>query len=292
MDLTGQARLMRNRNISGSTLGQALSIAAETVDLFRANLNGQRLIGIGIAAPEALYDDPIAAAPAETQRVIAQPSVARLEAQTGLPVFMESEGIAAAMGERLYGSAKDLSDFTYLFIGDELRAVTFLSNALYAGHRHHAGQIEHLVMNHDGPPCHCGRRGCLGRYLSQARFVEQLAIDPGENIDALDLRDHAPGMARFAAESGDALRHATDVLESILDPESVVIGGTVPAAALQALIDVAFPAAPSEGASTIEPRARIKLGATGGKCVALGAASTVMLTQFAPQYTSGAAPIE
>lgn len=285
IDLAGQTRSVLADDVNSPTLAGTLPVAKQHVATFRESFPDKHILGIGVAVPAPLYSD----ISARTYTAVEAPlysdaNIAELEAETGLSVHMESDAAAAATGECLYGAAKRLNDFTYLFIGRQLRAVTFLSNQLLAGYRHDAGQIGRLVMKADGQPSHRGKHGCLGRYLSEARFLEYLAVEPSQHIESLDMRDYTPGITRFVEDSASALHYATDVLESVLDPESVVIGGTVPSVALQALIDKAFPTASSESDRIAERQARIKLGATGAKCVAAGAASTIMMTKFKPQH--------
>jgi len=81
-----------------------------------------------------------------------------------------------------------------------------------------------------------------------------------------------------------ALRHAVNVLESMLDPETVLVGGTLSDDILRRLIDAAFPLYPSVSARADRGHERLRLGTAGPDCVALGAAALVVLAELSPDY--------
>lgn len=275
MDLTGRIRATRVDATEQSTRAEVTPLIQQIASALRAGFSDARILGMGIALAAPGCSDPSPATGFGDAPAWGGPtSVAALEVETGLPVLVESDANAAAAGERLYGAARNLRDFAYLFIGHELRAVLFIANQLHVGRCHNAGQIGHLAWVTQGRPCPCGKRGCLGGYLSEACLLQDLGVDTRRCLDGLDLDGNPGGVQRFLEHAVPAFRYATDMLESLLDPEGIVVGGTIPHAILQTLVERAQPA----GAAG--PHGRIQLGRAGAECVALGAASVVMLAQF------------
>ena len=65
-----------------------------------------------------------------------------MERLVGVPVLVENDATAAVIGERLYGVARGLSSFVYLFLGGGIGAGMFLDGHLYRGSRANAGEID------------------------------------------------------------------------------------------------------------------------------------------------------
>ena len=287
LDLKGNTRGRRVHAVSYPSFAEALPLLAGTVETFRANLPPDRLLGIGIALPGPFGVEGMSAVgPTSMPGWDDAASLARLRELTRLPVLLENDATAAAMGERLYGIAGALRDFAYLFFGHGLGSGFYLDNRLYSGHWRNAGEIGHVIVRPDGKPCYCGKQGCLERYVSGASLLEHLGIGADQSLNDVDLADprHAAGIERWLAEAVPALRHAVNVLESLLDPETVLVGGTLSDDILRRLIDAAFPLYPSVSARADRGHERLRLGTAGPDCVALGAAALVVLAELSPDY--------
>jgi glucokinase len=100
-----------------------------------------------------------------------------------------------------------------------------------------SGQLGHIGIERDGLPCNCGRRGCfettsagpaLGRLIARAGFP------PGTAIQTLLARDDAPAI-QLTECWALTLRAGLDTLAAVFDPEIIVLGGGLGAAAVEAL---------------------------------------------------------
>jgi predicted NBD/HSP70 family sugar kinase len=127
------------------------------------------------------------------------PVAAELRRLVGVPVLVENDATAAAIGERLYGVARGLSSFIYLFLGGGIGAGMFLDGHLYRGSRNNAGEIGHIIVVPNGLACVCGKRGCLDRYVSLGSAYEHLGIRAPEKYSV--------------AESDDPINTAASALE-------------------------------------------------------------------------------
>lgn len=287
LDLKGVMRGRRVFAVSYPTFAQALPWLLKAVDGFRRKVPAQRLLGIGIALPGPFGVQGMSAVgPTSMPGWEDSNSLAALRGRTGLAVLIENDATAAAMGERLYGVAGGLKDFAYLFVGHGLGSGLYLDNRLYSGHWRNAGEIGHVVYMPGGRPCYCGKQGCLERYVSGASLLEQLGIGADRSLGDLDLSAprHAAGIDRWLIEAVPALRQAVGLLESLLDPETVLVGGMLSDEILRRLIAQSYPLFRSVSVRAERGHARLQLGTAGHDCVALGAAALIVLAELSPDY--------
>lgn len=66
----------------------------------------------------------------------------------------------------------DIGDAVYLSIGTHLGGAIILNDHIYMGKEGHSGTIEHMTINPDGPPCYCGKQGCMETYSSVSALLE------------------------------------------------------------------------------------------------------------------------
>ena len=169
-----------------------------------------RLVGVGVAMP-----GPLDHASGVAHRVTGFPEWDgfplrdALGARLGLPVVLDKDTNAAALGLALRNGGES---FAYLHLGTGLGAGLVLGGRLYRGARTGAGEFGHQVVQLDGPPCSCGRRGCL---------------------EALCLAEVARGdVGRAAGILGVG---AANLVE-LLDIDRVLLGGRVVAAAADVFV--------------------------------------------------------
>jgi len=287
LDLKGVTRDRRIFSVSYPTFAEALPVLMKGVASFRRKVKAERMLGIGIALPGPFGVEGMSAIGPTAMPGWDDPaSLALLRDMAGLSVLMENDATAAAMGERLYGIAGGLKDFAYLFVGHGLGAGLYLDNHLYSGHWRNAGEIGHVVVTPKGKPCYCGKRGCLERYVSGASLLEHLGIGADRNLSDLNLSDrkYATGIKRWLAEAAPALCHAVGMLESLLDPETILVGGMLSNDILERLIKQSLPLPPSVSVRALRAQPRLQLGTAGPDCVALGAAALVILAELSPDY--------
>jgi predicted NBD/HSP70 family sugar kinase len=290
-DLSGTMRARIEKNVDRPTPAEAMpllaAISAELIATSR--LDRTRLLGIGMSMPgpfgvEGLTSVGPTALPGWHDFPVAE----ELQRLTGIPVIVENDATAAAIGERLYGVAKNLDSFVYLFIGTGLGAGLFLNGHLYKGSRHNAGEIGHIIVRPGGLACGCGKRGCLERYVSLRAAYETLDLpDPDHASPELLEELLAKGDSRLDAWIADAvepLRQAIDVLELALDPETVVLGGFMPLPVIEELASRLEPLHLSVSATSARTTPRVLVGAAGKDTSVLGAAALPIFSETNPQF--------
>lgn len=94
-----------------------------------------------------------------------------LQRQFRLPVRVENDVHAAALGEMWLGTGSKARDFVMLTLGTGVGGAIVLDNRLVYGHDGMAGSFAHMRLYRDGLPCGCGLNGCFEQYASVGALV-------------------------------------------------------------------------------------------------------------------------
>ncbi len=117
----------------------------------------------------------------------AVPLRALLEAEFGLPTFLENDANATALAEHRWGAGRGCRDMAFLTMGTGIGAGLILDGHLYRGRRDLAGEVGHCVVLPNGPLCPCGKRGCLEALASGTALARMGRERSGE--DGLTAQD-------------------------------------------------------------------------------------------------------
>ncbi|WP_031296423.1 ROK family transcriptional regulator [Pseudogulbenkiania ferrooxidans] len=285
LDLSGRVRVRLEAPVSRPSPDEALPLISDLLQRLRreSSLDWGRLLGLGLVMPGPFGVEGMTSVGPTTLPGWEGVDAAGLERALGLPVLLEKDATAAAIGERLYGMASELRNFVYLFIGAGLGAGLFLDGRLYTGGRRNAGEAGHMMVVPAGRPCDCGNRGCLERYVSLQALYEELGIAGGPlaTPEHLAARGIDAAGERWLDAAAGPLRQAINILESMLDIDAVVLGGLLPPVWQEALMARLHPLPLSVRSSSGE---RVRQGSAGRDVVALGAAALLVFDEFNPQY--------
>lgn len=168
-----------------------------------------------------------------------------LQQHLQVPVYIENDCNAAALGEQAFGAGKGARDVVYLAVGTGVGGGIIINNAIYHG-TGSAGELGHMTVMPDGPCCPCGNQGCL-ESLASGRAITTAALELVEQGMGDELLRLAEGRREqisvqtvvAAAKQGDdqskallagaarALGIAVANLVNLFSPERVIIGGGV-----------------------------------------------------------------
>jgi glucokinase len=177
------------------------------------------------------------------------PLRARLAELTGLPVVVDNDAKALALGEGWCGAARGCSDFLAMVVSTGVGGGIVLDGRLLDGADGNAGHVGHLVVEPDGRPCPCGSRGCLEAEAS------------GLAIAAITGRPAADAPLAVKERTGRLVGRAVADVCVLLDLGLAVVAGSV----ALGFGDVFFTAAQAE----LDRRARISF-ARGARIVPAG----------------------
>jgi predicted NBD/HSP70 family sugar kinase len=140
-----------------------------------------------------------------------------------LPVTADNEANLAALAQLWFGHPL-LRDFALVSGEIGVGAGVVLDGRLYRGVRGHAGELGHVVVDPDGPPCGCGANGCLEQFAGQEALLRNAGVATG---DELIGRPRAGDQRALDALSraGTALGIAIAGLINVMDLPAVLLGG-------------------------------------------------------------------
>jgi len=163
-----------------------------------------------------------------------------------LPVFVENEANAAALGEFYFGAAQGVNNFIYLSAGIGLGAGIVLDGKLFRGSKGYAGEVGHMTVVSDGELCGCGKRGCwetqvgpravLGRVRATLEsgtpsVLCYLVEDDLEHISfesVVQAANQGDSVAlRALQEVGEQLGIGVANLVNVFNPDMIVLGGAL-----------------------------------------------------------------
>ena len=151
-----------------------------------------KLLGIGIGAPNANYHKgTIELAPNLAWKGIV-PLADLIRKKIDIPVIVTNDANAAAMGEMIFGGAKNMKDFIVLTLGTGLGSGIVINGQMVYGHTGFAGELGHTTVVPGGRACGCGRKGCFETYASASGLVRTVLMLLSEMREDSILRDILP----------------------------------------------------------------------------------------------------
>jgi glucokinase-like ROK family protein len=254
-----------------------------------------RLAGVGLAVPGLV----------DVERGVVVESVNwgwrdlplrdRLAQHVDLPISLEEDDNALAIGEGFFGAGRGSSNVVCVKVGRGLGAGLILGGALYRGPDNSAGEINHILVDPDGPQCYCGNYGCLGTLVSAPAIVTRAVKDLKQGVQSTlhalaggDLERVNVALIAQAANAGDP--YACQIMEqtgrylgigiatlvNLLNPDRVIIGGGVILAGapllepIRRIVRLRTPAAAGQRVQVLPAR-------LGVEAPAIGAAALVMV---------------
>lgn len=159
--------------------------------------------------------------------------------ELNLPVVLENDANAAAIGENWLGAARGFSDAVCVTLGTGVGGGVILNGKILRGVDGTAGEIGHICVEPFGEPCGCGSRGCVEQYSSATAIVRltrefengypKSILQNKTRLTALDVYEAGTAGDELALEvfrkMGFYLGIALADLVNVLNPEIIVIGG-------------------------------------------------------------------
>jgi predicted NBD/HSP70 family sugar kinase len=258
-----------------------------------AGVEPARVLGAGIGAP-----GPVDLSRGALLNVLHPrswshfPMADAVEEALGMRVIMDNDATAAALGEQWRGVGGGCESFIYLYLGTGIGGGLVLAGQAYRGRRGNAGEISHIQVDPEGPPCDCGGFGCLALYLTPDGLLREARRASLEAPPSHPLADCPSTLEELVAHPDPRFREILDragahlgrvVLDCsrVLDPELIVLGGP-----LVPLIGERLGAAIARELERLdEPGAappRVELSSSGSDAGVIGAATLVLHDLYAP----------
>ncbi len=174
------------------------------------------------------------------------PLKAALQERLRVPVYVENDANAAALGEYVFGAGNNACDLVYLTVSTGIGGGVIIGGKIYHGASGNAGEFGHMTIMPDGPLCTCGRVGCL-EALASGTAIAKAALEllergegsavwqaAGRRKEAVNAKAVAQAAARGDSEARAILVGAARALGigianviNIFNPPLLVLGGGV-----------------------------------------------------------------
>ena len=222
-----------------------LAVLGDLADECRGSIGpDKKIVGIAVAVPATFN-----AAEGILTKLPNLPSLNGMNLKAGLadkfslPVTVENDATAAAIGENWRGASRGISTSILVTLGTGVGGGIIINNKPLRGLDGTAGEIGHICVEPLGHPCGCGSRGCVEQYASATAIVRmagelRAGITRPEPADlewqtALQIYEAGMGGSELAVSvferMGFYLGVALADLVNVLNPEMIVIGGGVSA---------------------------------------------------------------
>ncbi|GHS90262.1 hypothetical protein AGMMS50218_17910 [Actinomycetota bacterium] len=225
------------------------------------------------------------------------PLAAVLEQAAGVPVLLDNDATAAALGEYWSGQVEAGAVVGVLYLGTGLGAGILVDGTVYRGSSSNAGEIGHVCVDVDGPECWCGARGCIEAVAGPAAVVAAaraagLDLGPEGRPVAEDfatlaraaLRGDASAQellhrsARYVAVAAQTLANILDLDLLVLTGPAFALAGTLYLPAVQERLDRSFFARGNHAVRAV-------ISPNSSEAAAVGAAAIVLQSELVPRMT-------
>lgn len=173
------------------------------------------------------------------------PITSMLKERLGISAYVENDANAAALGEYIAGAGKEASDMVAVTLGTGVGGGIILDRKIFTGFNHAAGELGHMVIQMDGRPCNCGRKGCFEAYASATGLIKTTreAMEKDKRSKLWQIAGSLEKVDGKTAFDGMRLKDATaqkvvDLyirqlavgiinIENIFQPQVICIGGGI-----------------------------------------------------------------
>ncbi len=209
-------------------------------------------------------------------------------------VSVENDANAAAWGEAVAGAAKGTHNSVMITLGTGVGGGIIIDNKVYSGHNFAGAELGHIVIEYNGRPCSCGRKGCWEAYSSATALIAMTK----EKIEECAKTGRKTLMTELVAQRGkvsgrtacDAMRMGDEAAREVYDtyikylacgianivnifqPQVISLGGGISNEG-QSLVDALAPVVHAEQyGDGIVPLADIRIAKLGNDAGIIGAA--------------------
>jgi predicted NBD/HSP70 family sugar kinase len=246
VDLAGSP--VSRRTVPGAasmTPQQMLPKVASEIDLLlsASGLDRDKVVGVGLVTygPQD-WPTGVLLTPQPTPEWLDYPVVEQLAEILRLPVLLDNDANAAAIGEYWLGSVDPRSTYGCIYMATGIAGGVVVAGKVYRGSSSNCVEIGHISLDVHGDPCTCGNRGCLESYagppaiirqaLARPQLARRLHLDPRSTdvlTDFARITTAASTGDRAArtliAQSAHYLGRAAVTLTNLFDLDVIVLAG-------------------------------------------------------------------
>lgn len=225
-DLSGKIMIEKNQVVKRTPYPSIMSIVQSMVQSIKEEMPDSRygIVGIGVGVPGIVNKEGM---------VLLAPNLGwtniqlkkDLEELFLVPVIIENEANAGAIGEQQFGAGQDLENVIYVSAGIGIGVGIILNKELYQGKNGFSGEMGHMVIDLNGKPCSCGSKGCWEAYASEHALLELAGEDTASLESLMERAEKSDDMALgHFKEIGGYLGFGINNIINTFNPDQVIIG--------------------------------------------------------------------
>lgn len=225
-DLKGKILIERNQYVNRTPYSSIISTLQGMVQSLIDEMPSSKygIVGMGVGVPGIVNKEG---------SVLLAPNLGwtnihlkeDLEKLFRVPVMIENEANAGAVGEQQFGAGQDYQNIIYISVGIGIGAGILINNELYQGKNGYSGELGHMIIEMNGRRCNCGSRGCWEAYASEHALLEMAdqSIDSLESL--ITLAENGDEVAQNLFEQiGKYLGYGINNIINTFNPDQVIIG--------------------------------------------------------------------
>jgi predicted NBD/HSP70 family sugar kinase len=293
VDFTGSVRQRIARELDFPLPDEAIELMETTVRalLEKEGIDDERLWGIGVGLPGPLASsdgDQVSnlVNPKEFPGWSNVPIVEILEERLRLPVYLENNATAAAVGERWYGDGQFIRTFFYLFFGAGLGGGFIANGQPLEGSSGNAGEVGYFPIPEAFDGSLDVQQNYIGIHFSLPRLYRRLSSDTitvsrPSDLEVL-LEQGNETLIEWMDRAIQLLLPLVLAVEYILDPDVVFFGGRLPDSIIRKIIAGLLERIPGMRIEGKRSHPQLLLATAGKDAAALGVATMPFYASFAP----------
>lgn len=234
LDDSGGAVLRRHRVPTPTGDYQAIINAVAELVESTEKLTGQTGT-VGIGTPGAISSATALLKNSNSTILNGKPLDRDLEARLGRPIRMDNDANCLALSEAVDGAAADARVVFAVILGTGVGGGIVIDRQVHVGRNRIAGEWGHSPLpwptsdELPGPPCYCGKRGCIETFLSGPGLSRDYLARTGDEKKASEIAEAAIRGDSAAIECRtiyqDRLARGLTTIINLLDPDKIVLGG-------------------------------------------------------------------
>ena len=292
IDLMGDIRQSINMKLNFPTADEAMVLFEKTaLDLIKAEgIPMSRVWGIGVGLPGPLgIDDSNVITKVVNPKLmpgwINVPVGKKLSERLKLPVYLENNASAAAIGERWFGAGQSIDTFFYVYIGAGLGGGIVINGELHSGFSGNAGELGYmpnLLPDHVKDP----DQQHLGLYFNLPLLYTKLSennieISTPTQLEPLFYQNNLVLMD-WIEQGAQQITPLILAVEYIIDPEVIFFGGRLPDVVIKNLLERIKSKLPQLHFHEKKSQPQLLPATSGFEAAALGVAILPLYTRMAP----------
>jgi predicted NBD/HSP70 family sugar kinase len=292
VDLAGSVRQRAHVDVDFPKPLEALDLMVVTAEglMDAQGLTREEVSGVGVGVPGLMH--PAGQGTGYVVRPTSFPGwhdvplATWLHKRLGVPILLENNATAAAIGERLYGAGQQFRTFFYVYIGSGLGGGLVIDGKPYAGFTGNAGEIGYLPTVLAGDPTATDETPHVGILFRLPRLYDLLRrqgrdVRKPDDLESLLSEGHT-ALLEWMDEAADYLTGLVLAVEYVLDPEAIFFGGRLPGRVISGLMDRVALHLPKRRIEGKVSGPRHLLATAGADAAALGVAALPIYEAFAP----------